>query len=270
MTESPPTHLSEPGLAAMAGIRHGFFTRQGGVSEGVYDSLNVGYGSGDDRAAIAENRRRAMSALGLGETALNTVYQVHGTDVFTAVDSWDPAAAPRADAPAPRADALVTDRPGLALGILTADCVPVLFAGTAGGGRAVIGAAHAGWRGAAAGVLGKAVEAMRALGAETIHAAVGPCIGQESYEVGPEFAAPFLALDPGNSRFFRAGRRDGHPLFDIGGYVMSALASLGLAGLARIEADTCAEADRFFSYRRAVLAGEPDYGRELSAIVIEG
>ncbi len=263
MTESPPTHLSEPGLAAMAGIRHAFFTRQGGVSKGVYASLNVGYGSGDDRAAIAENRRRAMSAFGLGETALNTVYQVHGTDVFTAADSWDPT-------DAPRADALVTDRPGLALGILTADCVPVLFAGTAAGGRAVVGAAHAGWRGAIAGVLPAAVEAMRALGADTIHAAVGPCIGQESYEVGPEFAAPFLALDPGNSRFFAEGRRDGHPLFDIGGYVMSTLASLGLDGLARIEADTCAQADRFFSYRRSVLAGEPDYGRELSAIVIEG
>lgn len=265
MTESAPVPLSEPGLAAMAGIRHGFFTRRGGVSEGLYASLNVGYGSGDERAAIAENRRRAMAALDLDETALNTVYQVHGADVFTATQAWDPAGAPRVDA-------VVTDRPGLALGILTADCVPVLFAGATGEGRAVIGAAHAGWQGAIAGILPAAVAAMRALGAgrDTIRAAVGPCIGQESYEVGPEFAATFLALDPKNARFFRAGRRDGHPLFDIGGYVEGALAALGLAGAGRIAADTCAESDRFFSYRRATLAGEPDYGRALSAIVIEG
>ena len=263
MTDPAPMHLSEPVLAAMAGIRHGFFTRQGGVSEGLYASLNVGYGSGDDREAIAENRRRAMSAFGLDETGLNTVYQVHGADVFTATDFWDPA-------DAPHADAVVTDRPGLALGVLTADCVPVLFAGAAGDGRVVIGAAHAGWPGAIAGVLPAAVEAMRALGAgrDTIRAAIGPCIGQESYEVGPEFAAPFLALDPENTRFFREGRRDRHPLFDIGGYVESVLAALGLAGLGRIEADTCAQADRFFSYRRATLTGEPDYGRELSAIAI--
>lgn len=261
--EPAPT-LSDPGFAAPDGVRHAFFTREGGVSDGLYASLNVGYGSGDERPKITENRRRAMAAFGLAGDALNTVYQIHGSNVATAVANWDPA-------DAPRADAMVTDRPGLAIGILTADCVPVLLAGSAAGGRVVVGAAHAGWRGAIGGVLAATVLAMEALGADRrgIRAAVGPCIAQDSYEVGPEFPAPFLALDPANERYFRPGRRDGHPLFDIGAYVAGALRSLGLAYAGRIAADTCADKARFFSYRRATLNGEADYGRGLSAIAIE-
>ena len=265
MTDPYPPQIMDPALARLGGVRHAFFTRQGGVSRGVYESLNVGYGSDDARDSIAENRRRAMAAFGLPVAALNTVYQVHGTEVARADRSWDPT-------DPPRADAQVTDRPGIAIGVLTADCVPVLFAGAKPDGGRVIGGAHAGWKGAVAGVLDETVAAMEALGAVrgTIHAAVGPCIGPDSYEVGPEFPAPFLQQDPGNKRFFRPGRRDGHPLFDIAGYVECRLAALAIAGIGCIDADTCAEPDRFFSYRRKTLAGEPDYGRVLSAIAIEG
>ncbi len=263
MTDPHPPQLTDPDLTALDGVRHAFFTRQGGVSTGVYDSLNAGFGSGDDRHSIAENRRRTMVALGLPEAALNTVYQVHGTAVAMVDQRWRPE-------DAPRADAQVTDRPGIALGILTADCAPVLFAGRKADGRAVIGAAHAGWKGAVTGVLSAAVDAMEALGATraTIHAAIGPCIARDSYEVGPEFPEPFLDQDPANARFFSPGRRDGHPLFDFAGYVESRLAALSLAAVGRIDADTCAEPDRFFSYRRTTLAGERDYGRELSVIAI--
>jgi YfiH family protein len=265
MTEPHPPQITDPALATLDGVRHAFFTRRGGVSEGVYESLNMGYGSGDERDSIAENRRRAMAVFGLPAAALNTVYQIHGTGVALADRNWDPA-------DAPRADVQVTDRPGIAIGILTADCAPVLLAGRKADGGPVIGAAHAGWKGAVAGVLAEAITAMEALGArrETVHAAVGPCIGHDSYEVGREFPAPFLDQDPANARFFRPGGRDGHAMFDIAGYVESRLAALSIAAVGRIDADTCAEPDRFFSYRRTTLAGEPDYGRELSAIVIEG
>jgi purine-nucleoside/S-methyl-5'-thioadenosine phosphorylase / adenosine deaminase len=174
---------------------------------------------------------------------------------------WEPGAAPRADA-------MVTSRPGIALGILTADCAPVLFADTQ---NRVVGAAHAGWRGAVGGVLAAAVAAMERLGADrrSIHAAVGPTIAQSSYEVGPEFPAPFLGEDAGNRRFFRPSRRAGHHMFDLTGYVASRLEALDLAEIAVLGRDTCADEEQFFSYRRATLRHEPDYGRELSAIVIE-
>jgi hypothetical protein len=265
MATPVPPLLTDPLLTEVRGIRHAFFTRQGGVSEGIYASLNVGYGSDDERVAVTENRRRAMAAFGLPAESLNTVYQVHGTDVAVAERNWDPLAPPKADA-------MVTDRPGIVIGILTADCVPVLFVGeTAAGGR-VVGAAHAGWRGAVSGILDSTVSAMEELGCRraAVRAAVGPCIGQDSYEVGPEFPAPFLEEDRGNERFFRPGRREGHPMFDIAGYVESRLRRAGIAAIGRIEADTCADAGRFFSYRRKTLTGEPDYGRELSAIAIEG
>lgn len=264
MTTTLPGLITDPVLAEMPGIHHGFFTRQGGVSQGIYGSLNVGYGSDDDRDAITENRRLAMAVFDLPAGALNTVYQVHGTDVMMADRNWDPT-------DAPRADAMVTDRPGIVIGILTADCVPVLFAGQTPDGRKIIGGAHAGWRGAITGVLDSTVTAMENLGAtrDTMRAAIGPCIGVKSYEVGPEFPKPFLDQDSQNARFFRPGIRKGHPMFNIAGYVENRLAALYVKQVGRIDADTCADEGRFFSYRRKTLTGESDYGRQLSAITIK-
>jgi hypothetical protein len=241
-------------------LRHGFFTRKGGVSEGIYSSLNCGLGSGDDPAKVGENRARAMALLELPAPALATVYQHHSADVVR-VETPSPQAA------RPKADAMVTVRPGVALGIGTADCAPVLFADAAAG---VIGAAHAGWRGAVGGVLEATVKAMTELGAEParIHAAIGPTIGQASYEVGPEFPAPFLAQDPANARFFIPAKRRGHFMFDLPGYVAARLRRLGLGAVEDLARDTCAEADAFFSYRRTTLLGEKDYGRGLSAIAL--
>ena len=242
-------------------IRHAFFTREGGVSQGIYTSLNCGPGSSDDPAAVVENRARAMDLLDLPAAALVTVHQCHSPEAVV-VD------APFAAGLAPKADALVTARPGLALGILTADCAPVLFADRRVG---VCAAAHAGWRGAVGGVLDNTLEAMVKLGAgrKTIVAAIGPCIGQRSYEVGAEFPAPFLAEDPANADFFAPAVRQGHFLFDLPGYVARRLARLGVQEVTRVPADTCRDETRFFSYRRATLRREPDYGRQLSAIVLE-
>ena len=248
-------------LDRVAGIRHGFFTRCGGVSEGIYASKNCGFGSRDVRENVARNRARCLAELEAGGPALITVAQVHSPDVVTATDPWTPEAAPRADA-------MVTDRSDLALGILTADCAPVLFCDPQAG---VVGAAHAGWKGALYGVLDATLTAMGQLGAErgrTV-AAIGPHIGQPSYEVGPEFVDRFTEADTDNRRFFAAGDRDGHALFDLGGYVEARLTALGLTEIERSTADTCCDEPRFFSYRRATLRGETDYGRCLSAIVIE-
>jgi polyphenol oxidase len=244
-----------------AGIRHGFFTREGGVSEGLFSSLNVGFGSGDAPELVAENRARAMAALDLPADRLVTCFQVHSPEVVVVDRRWR-----REDAP--RADALVTRRRGLALGILTADCLPVLLADPE---AAVVGAAHAGWRGALTGVVDATVRAMVGLGAapSRIRAALGPCIAQRSYEVGPEFPAPFLAARPGNEDFFATARREGHFLFDLAGYVERRLGDCGIAGIQRTPCDTVAETTRFFSYRRACLNGESDFGRSLSAIVLE-
>ncbi|MGH6959055.1 MAG: peptidoglycan editing factor PgeF [Dongiaceae bacterium] len=242
-------------------VRHAFFTRLGGVSEGVYDSLNCGLGSGDETARVQENRRRAMALVELPAEALATAYQVHSPDVAVVERPWTLAERPKVDA-------MVTTRPGMALGISTADCVPVLFADAAAG---VIGAAHAGWRGAIGGVLEATVAAMQTQGARgpRIHAAIGPCIAQPSYEVGPEFPAPFLEQDADNARFFIASTRAGHFMFDLPGYVASRLARLGLGSIDDVHCDTCAEADLFFSYRRTTLQGEPDYGRGLSVIALD-
>ncbi|HSV30326.1 MAG TPA: peptidoglycan editing factor PgeF [Candidatus Omnitrophota bacterium] len=241
-------------------IRHGFFTREGGASQGIYASLNVGVGSNDERAAVMENRARAMAMLDLPSEALVTVYQVHSPDVAVVEAPWQ--------GEPPKADAMVTTVPGLALGILTADCAPVLFADRRGG---VVGAAHAGWRGAVAGVLDNTIAKMVEMGArkKNIVAAVGPCIGQRSYEVGPEFPAPFLAEDPANADFFAASAKPGHHLFDLPGYISRRLAKLGVTEVTRVPADTCRDEARFFSYRRTTLRREPDYGRQLSAIVLE-
>ncbi|CAA7616008.1 peptidoglycan editing factor PgeF [Magnetospirillum sp. SS-4] len=242
-------------------IRHGFFTREGGVSQGLYASLNCGPGSSDGSEAVHENRRRAMAQLELPPEALMTLYQTHSTDVVVVTDPWE------VEQP-PTADAMVTDRPGLALGILTADCAPVLLAD---GKKGVVAAAHAGWKGALAGILDNTIAAMVDLGARKtgIVAAVGPCIGHRSYEVGPEFPAPFLAEDATNADFFAPARRNGHALFDLPGYLSRKLAKLGVHEVTRVPADTCRDEARFFSYRRATLRGEADYGRQLSVILLD-
>jgi YfiH family protein len=252
--------LASPLLERVAGVRHAFFTRDGGVSEGLYASLNAGLGSGDDAARVAENRRRALARLaGDGPAALVTVYQTHSPDAVVADAPW-------AGAP-PRADAIVTRRQGLALGALAADCAPVLIVDADAG---VAAAAHAGWRGALAGVIEATVQAMAALGAapRRMVAAVGPCIGPASYEVGLEFLEAFTAADAENRRFFAPGARAEKRLFDLPGFVLARLQRAGVGEAEWIGRNTCDEADRFFSNRRALLRGEPDYGRLLSAIML--
>ena len=241
-------------------VRHGFFGRAGGVSGGLYRSLNCGLGSGDDPEAVAENRARAVAACGLPADALCSLYQVHSADALTVSGPW-------ARADAPRADAMATATPGLALAILSADCVPVLLADPEAG---VIGAAHAGWRGALNGVLEAALEAMLGLGAqaERIRAAVGPAIGAVSYEVGPEFPAPFLARRPQDEDLFAPAGAEGRFLFDLAGYAARRLGVLGLGGVGATGGDTCAEAERYFSYRRSLAQGEPDYGRNISIVAL--
>jgi hypothetical protein len=240
---------------ALGAFSHGFLGRRGGVSQGVVAGLNVGTGSQDDPEAVAENRRRAVEAV-LAGARLVTVYQVHSPECVVA-DAWDFEARPKADA-------LVTDQPGLLLGILTADCAPVLLADAEAG---VIGAAHAGWKGALAGVVESTIAAMVGLGArrERIAAAIGPCIGRASYEVDDAFAHRFEAADPENERFLAAGRT-GHHQFDLEGYVASRLAASGVERVDALGLDTYADETRFFSFRRATHRGEPDYGRQISLI----
>ncbi|CAK0766007.1 polyphenol oxidase [Azospirillaceae bacterium] len=242
-------------------LRHGFFTRQGGVSEGLHASLNVGYGSQDKPEHVTINRARAMAQLGLSADRLTTVYQIHSATPVTVERPWT-------WSEAPKADALVTATPGIALGILTADCAPVLLADPE---ARVIGAAHAGWRGAQSGVISATIQAMVCLGArvERMAAAIGPCIGQSSYEVGPEFPAPFLAETPENQLFFTPAGRAGHFLFDLGGYVARKLQESGIVTVQRCPFDTAVEETLFFSYRRSTLRKEPDYGRMLSSIALE-
>ena len=241
-------------------LPHGFLGRRGGVSVGECTGLNVGYGSKDDREAIAGNRRLAIAAI-LADAELATVHQVHSAEVVVA-------GAPSPQDERPRADAMVTDTPNLLLGILTADCAPVLFADHQ---AVVVGAAHAGWRGALAGVTDATIEAMERLGArrEHIHAAVGPCIAQPSYEVDDAFRVRFLDSDPDNGRFFIAGAA-GKPHFDLEAYVVHRLIAAGIEEVEALNLDTYADPDRFFSFRRATHRGEADYGRQLSAIAIPG
>ncbi len=244
----------------LSGVPHGFLGRRGGVSGGILAGLNVGTGSSDDAAAIAENRRRAVAAV-MPRAQLATVYQVHSGEAVYADSPW-----PHGERP--RADALVTDRPGLLLGILTADCAPVLLADAEAG---VVGAAHAGWRGALAGVTDAAIAAMESLGArrERIAATVGPCIGAQSYKVDRAFQARFLDADADNSRFFTEGGA-GKPHFDLEAYVVHRLQTARIATATALGLDTYANPDRFFSYRRATHRGEPDYGRQLSLIGLSG
>ncbi|MHA1568219.1 MAG: peptidoglycan editing factor PgeF [Alphaproteobacteria bacterium] len=249
-------------LSGQPGLQHGFFTRRGGVSEGLFASLNCGFGSGDDAARVAINRGRVADAAGVEKDALVTASQMHGGSVALVSRPW-------AKDDSPRADGMVTTEPDMALGILTADCAPVLFADAEAG---VIGAAHGGWRGIKAGILEETVSAMIHLGAraESIGAAVGPCIGKDSYEVGPEFPGPFLEEDSGAFAFFRPGGRRGHFTFDLAGLVRRRLDRLGLGKVEVMGGDTCAEEDRFFSYRRATHRREADYGRNLSVIALAG
>lgn len=240
------------------GMSHGFLTRQGGVSQGLYASLNCGYGSGDDAAAVTENRLRAVARLGLGDAPLCTVYQCHGIDCVTVTEPWPPDAAPKADA-------MVTDRPGIVLGVLTADCVPVIFADREAG---VIGVAHAGWKGALGGVVEAAVEAMIALGATPLNivAVTGPSIGPKSYEVGAEFRDEYIAADRDNDFYFISAHRAGHYLFDLASYVSGRLDDLEIGIVELLPQDTYADGDRFFSYRRSCHNGDDDYGRLLSLV----
>ncbi|WP_374551023.1 peptidoglycan editing factor PgeF [Sphingobium yanoikuyae] len=243
---------------ALGDVPHGFAGRQGGVSTGVCAGLNVGLGSEDDRLAILRNRDLARDALLPGAT-LVTVRQVHSPDVVTVT-------APIAEDERPEADAMVTRTPGLILGILTADCVPVLFADKEAG---VIGAAHAGWKGAISGVTDRTIAAMEMLGATRagIACAIGPCIGRASYEVTLDFAERFERDDADNARFFSAGRA-GHCQFDIAAYVASRLQAAGIGRISLLDEDTYSQADRFFSYRRSCHAQEGDYGRQISMIAL--
>jgi polyphenol oxidase len=244
----------------LAGVPHGFLGRRGGVSQGVCAGLNVGHGSGDDPALVAENRRLAVAAVAPG-ARLVTVHQVHSAEAVVVREPWD-------EAVRPQADALVTDRPGLALGVLTADCTPVLLADPAAG---VVAAAHAGWKGAFGGVLEASVAAMEGLGAERgrILAAVGPTIGRKSYEVDEGFFVRFVEANEDNDLFFTDGRPS-HYQFDLEGYVLARLAAAGVKRIEALGLDTYADESRFYSFRRATHRGEPSYGRQISIIALPG
>jgi len=258
-----PKPVEARNLGTVSGIRHGFFTRMGGVSTGLYESLNGGLGSNDNQGLVLENRRLIGRHLGGNDKfggGVVTLYQEHGT---TAYEVSSP---PSLDG-LPRADAVISKTPGLVIGVLTADCAPVLLAdGEAG----VVAAAHAGWRGAIDGIVDSAIREMERLGArrERISAAVGPCIGQAAYEVGPEFEATFLSRDPANSAFFRRNPESARPHFDLPGFVVSRLAKAGVSNVEDLALCTCENESLFFSYRRKTHRGEPDYGRQISAIVV--
>jgi YfiH family protein len=251
-----PDPIRATGLAAP----HGFFTRQGGVSAGPYASLNCSLSGGDARDAILQNRARAADAIGADPSGLVGLTQVHGADAIHVTAPWEAGAGPRADA-------MVTDRPGIALGIVTADCAPLLLADVQAG---VIGAAHAGWRGAVAGVIEATIARMATLGAERarIAAAVGPCIQQRSYEVAADLRDAILAQDAGNARFFTAGRREARWQFDLSGYCAARLVAAGIHRVEVVDADTAADESRFFSHRRRTLGGGGPIGHQISIIAL--
>jgi polyphenol oxidase len=252
--------LSSPLLAAEAGVRHAFFTRRGGVSEGIYASFNQGLGSNDEPGHVLQNRRRAAAHFGVEPARLLTGYQVHSATAMTVEGPWE-------NGP-PQGDAIVTATPGLVCGALAADCAPVLIADAQ---ARVVASAHAGWKGALGGVVEAAIEAMVQLGADPARmtAAIGPCIGPESYEVGLEFLDRFTDAEAGNARFFKSAEQPDKRLFDLPGFVLDRLRRGGVGACAWIGRDTCAEEADFFSNRRAVRRGEGDYGRLLSAIMLE-
>jgi purine-nucleoside/S-methyl-5'-thioadenosine phosphorylase / adenosine deaminase len=247
-------------LSRDQGIAHAFFTRRGGVSDGLFESLNCGFGSGDAAVNVSHNRAIAMERLGLPADRLVTCYQVHSCTVITVKETWPREAAPRGDG-------LVTNVHGIALGILTADCAPILFADSTAG---VIGSAHGGWRGAIDGIIETTIDRMEALGAQRdrIRSGIGPCIAKHSYEVGPEFRDRFLSHDPASAAHFSRAVRSGHFMFDLPSYIEYRLTRAGVTSVERTGHDTVADDTQFFSYRRACLRGEQVYGRALSAIVL--
>ena len=257
MTQLPV--VTSPLLRDVAGVRHAFFTRQGGVSKGIYDSLNVGRGSNDDPADVDENRRLIARHFGLEAADLNTCFQIHSTIAVIADGSWGDVR--------PEGDAVVSKTPGVICGALSADCAPVLIADPKAG---VVASAHAGWRGALDGVVQSAVDTMVSLGADPsdMVAAVGPCIGPQSYEVGLEFLQRFEADAPRSGVFFRPGAADDKRLFDLPAFVLERLRAAGVERREWVECDTRVDEARFFSNRRAFLRGENDYGRLLSAITL--
>nr|WP_319775432.1 peptidoglycan editing factor PgeF [Breoghania sp.] len=252
--------ISAPDLTDLPGIAHGFFTRNGGVSDGIYASLNIGLGSDDARANVRENRARVASSFGLDAGRLVSPYQHHSADAVTVREPW-------AAGEGPKADAMVTDQPGIILGISTADCGPVLFVDPQ---ARVVGAAHAGWRGALTGILESTIEAMVALHAarERIIAVLGPCISAQAYEVGGEFVENFTGHDQKNERYFTPSEKPGHAMFDLPAYIVDRLQVTGIASATSLGRCTYAEEDNFYSYRRMTHRGEGDYGRQVSAICI--
>src|SRR5215212_6349840 len=252
--------LTSPLLSSIPGLRHAFFTRHGGVSGGFYDSLNGGLGSDDDPAAVAENRRRMAEQMGVTPAHFLTVWQVHSPDAVVASGPWE-------DASRPRADAIVTRTEGLAIGVTAADCGPILFVDP---NARVIGAAHAGWKGALTGIVESTVDTMVKLGAERtgIVAAIGPLIRQHSYEVGAEFVDRFIEADAENAVYFSPSARDGRAMFDLAGYIRMRLENAGVLMIDDIGLDTYSD-ERLYSYRRSVHRNEPDYGRHVHAIALE-
>ena len=250
--------LASPLLSAIPGLRHAFFTRDGGVSGGIYASLNGGTGSSDDPGNVAENRRRMAEQMGVTPENLLTLWQIHSPDAVVASGPWE--------GERPRADAIVTRTEGLAIGVTAADCGPILFVDP---NARVIGAAHAGWKGALTGVLESTVAAMEKLGAERggIVAAIGPLIRQHSYEVGGEFIERFIEADAENAMFFLPATREGHAMFDLAGFIRMRLENAGVLMIDDIGVDTYSD-ERFFSYRRSVHRNEPDYGRHVHAIAL--
>ena len=242
-------------------IRHRFFTREGGHSEGIYASLNCGPGSADDPDRVTQNRSSVAEAMGIAQPSLVTLYQIHSAVAVIVDQPWG-------QGDAPQADAMASKEPGIALGILTADCVPVLFADAQAG---VIGAAHAGWKGAVGGVLEACVAAMVELGSDVkcIRAVIGPCIHQQSYEVDGRFREAIVAQNNASTRFFKQGVRDDRYQFDLPGFVFSRLEGAGVGHIDDLSIDTYADEDRFFSYRRTTHRNEPDYGRQISVITLK-
>jgi YfiH family protein len=254
--------LTARNLSDTRDVAHGFFGRRGGVSEGLYASLNCGPGSNDVRANVIENRRRVLERLADGGGArLVTLYQIHSPHAVAVTTPWEIGSQPQADA-------MATNVPGIALGILTADCAPVLLADNDAN---VIGAAHAGWKGAVSGVIANVVKAMEGLGARPsrIRAAIGPAISQTNYEVGPEFRTHFMEMDSANARFFATGARPDHWQFDLEGFVADRLAAAGVGDVERLSTCTYAAENDFFSFRRTTHRGEADYGRDISAIMLK-